>query len=139
MSQWTHVAGCIRIDKLGGSDSEIIHELTEKLGRTCEFDSSHETWEACNVPRGSEGSLQYSIGVTGEENSTDLDWGMVVIWGDLRDYDNVEEIFQWIKKACSGEIIRGCAVKVDIEYQKSYFIFDAGDDLEKDELIMKEI
>lgn len=132
MSQWTHVAGCIRIDSLGGGDITKIYELVDKFGRTCQFDDTPEIWERCNVPCGSEGSLQYKISRTGEKDS--LDWGLVVIWGDLRDFDDADEILQWLEKACAGKMIRGCAVKIDVEYSQSYLIHD-----ENDKLFMRKI
>lgn len=122
MSQWLHVAGCIRIDAMQFLDGDPIVNLRSSFGNTCSFDDLPEKWDACNVPCGSEGSVQYGIRRTGDDNS--MAWGLVYVWGDLRDYENVQEVYGWLKRACEERLIRGCSVKVDVEYQKSYVIYN---------------
>lgn len=127
MSQWTHIAGCIRIDSLG----ELLGEDTKKqleiaFGNTCEYNDERVVWDTCNVPCGSEGSLQYAIQKTGREN--ELAWGIVYIWGDLRDYDGAQEIFEWLANSCEGFMIRSCTVKIDVEGVGSFIVHDSWDD-----------
>lgn len=122
MSQWTHVTGCIRIDALDmiiGGDVE--QELRNGFGKPVSFGGGKEAWDACTVPCGSEGSVQYEIVKTRKNNS--LSWGLVYIHGDLRDYDNPHEILKWLQRACRGTfIVRGCAVKVAVEGVSSWMI-----------------
>jgi hypothetical protein len=125
MSQWTHIAGCIRIDSV--VDPTVKLTLKNQFGNTVEFDSPEEDWNKCNVPCGSEGSVQYRIEQTGDDNS--LAWGLIYIWGDLRDYDNVQEIYDWINRACQGLMIRSCSVKVDIEGKNSFIIYENNETL----------
>jgi hypothetical protein len=134
MSQWTHVCGCIRIDSYGMSEPDITKELLKKFGLTCEFNDDSKVWDACTVPCGSEGSVQYAIIRTGSDSS--VSWGLVYIWGDLRDYEDHEAIYQWIKTACENEdyYIRDCAVIVRVEYQGEYLIRQCGDDIVKEEI-----
>jgi hypothetical protein len=121
MSQWTHVTGCIRFDFLPGFGNPKA-ELSEAFGRTCEFDDPPSVWKLCTVPCGSEGSVQYKIDRTGTGNS--LAWGVVYVWGDLRHYQDAQEIYEWLKKSCANKAVRGCAVKIEIEYGKSYLVYD---------------
>lgn len=106
MSQWTHVAGIIRLDSIGatllrGNKDEItrqVKEAAEKiLGYTVKFDSPAE--QPCTVPTGSEGSLQYEVVHTGGDG--ELAWGHVAIWGDLRDFgeEDVPKITKWFEES----------------------------------------
>ncbi len=110
MSQWTHVAGVIRLDSMGaamvkgatGVKNEKIEAAAVKaLGNTCDFESSPEEHERCNVPSGSEGSLQYRVFPNTDDDNHALSWGYAVIWGDLRDFDaeDVLEIQEWFQKS----------------------------------------
>ena len=133
MSQWTHVAGCIRIDSFPFLDVNIVTELSKSFGNTCQFNDLQYKWDRCNVPCGSEGSVQYRIVRTGDESS--LSWGVIYIWGDLRDYSDQQAIHDWLKSACREKMIRSCVVKIDVEYHGSYIIYD--DD--KSNLIMTKL
>lgn len=126
MSQWTHVAGCIRIDSPPFLDVNPMRELSQSFGNTCKFGDPQSKWNRCNVPCGSEGSVQYCIERTGDEHS--MSWGVVYIWGDLRDYDSQQKIYDWLRMACAGKMIRSCAVKIDVEYQDNYIVYDDGND-----------
>jgi hypothetical protein len=87
MSVWAHVVGCIRIDgiKQLGADTRKIESA---LGPMCTFD---EWNDASTLPKGSEGGLQYRI----IEYDTGMPWVAIPIWGDLRDFDNANEIETW--------------------------------------------
>ncbi len=127
MSQWTHVAGCIRIDNFIDSEERMESELgriREKIGEECSYDdllNGVDPVDSCNIPCGSEGSLEYGIS---KPYSPGLPWICVYIWGDLRDYNDQNEIHEWIKKICEGELIRNCCIKVDVERSNSYIIYD---------------
>jgi len=114
MSTWTHIAGCIRFDgipSLGGPLS-TMHGMKDHLGATCSFDDDEDAWDKCSVPCGSEGSLQYKIIRAGD--------GMVLwtvaIWGDLRDYDNVEAVQKWFDRITtdSQALIRTAIMHVQV-------------------------
>ena len=140
MSQWTHVCGLIRIDSMW----DVRKSLIDSFGKTYKYADSIEAWEACTVPTGSEGSVQYDIVNTRDEKKFALSggsitFGYVAIHGDLRDYDDANEIYEWIKNACGNEEtagwwVRSCCVRVEIEYGKSFIIYD-----ENDEIFMKEL
>lgn len=114
MSQWTHVAGLIRVDNLGecvirfprrADLDELVREcITEKLGNTTaddiEADTWAEDWEKCTVPCGSEGSLQYRISDYADKNG--VAWGDISIWGDLRDFgkEDYPELKRWFWESC---------------------------------------
>lgn len=117
MSIWTHVAATIRFDaiRLTGFPS-----LRPNLGNTCTFESSPKEWDACDVPCGSEGSLQYHI--LENPRKEELAAYVVTIWGDLRSYDNVEEIIGYLNRITTGTIVRqGCCV-IEVEGKETVFV-----------------
>lgn len=121
MSQWTHVAGIIRIDSMAGILSADTIKLTLKalMGTPVTYEDLMGDDIETHVPMGSEGSLQYEIVKTRDENG--LPWGHVAVWGDLRDYTDVEAIkvwFQeWIAALCAEtpSFIRSAVVTVRVE------------------------
>jgi len=120
MSQWTHVNGSIRIDGIPGIDDKVdIKSIREILGVTCRWNSPDKRWKDCNVPRGSEGSIQYQIIPAG---GGFVLW-TVAIWGDLRDFgkEDVKKIRKWFKKVTeqSGLDIRSAILEVNVEYGKT--------------------
>ena len=112
MSQWTHVCGCIRVDAIRGLMGDTPSTLQKKLGRIVEYeDEDYET----TLPCGSEGSIQYDIIVN--PHKEDLAAYVVPIWGDLRDYSNVEEIKNWFNGVCDSIVmIRDAVISIDVEY-----------------------
>ena len=63
MSQWTHVAGLIRLDSMGAVIVRLtIEEMNKRLkeaaakalGNTCDFESPSDAWDLCTVPPGME-------------------------------------------------------------------------------------
>lgn len=110
MSQWTHVAGIIRLDSIGANtirapveakNNQIKASVTKALGNTCDYNSNEESWAQCSVPCGSEGSLQYSVHPNTEKDDHNLSWGYVAIWGDLRNFDmnDVPIIEEWFQRS----------------------------------------
>ncbi len=100
MSQWTHISGMIRFDTLqialGWTDARLIQQVKARMGNTVDYADPEEMWKACNVPQGSEGSVQYSILLTNESNH--MARVAVAIWGDLRDFEDVDAVEAWVKK-----------------------------------------
>lgn len=121
MSQWTHIAGFLRIDylQMRESDNQLIDIIKEKFGRTCDFHSPEKSWDECNVPMGSEGSVQYKVLLTYGHSS--LARIVVLIWGDLRDYGDDKSIIDWVKKSTKDLILRAGIIQVDVEYRDSNF------------------
>ena len=109
MSIWTHVNASIRFDGIPALGTTIAN-----LGHTCQFDSSEKIWGECNVPCGSEGSLQYRLWKTGDG----LVWYNAMIWGDLRDYDDIQQILDYLNKIIQGHIIRCGITAIHCEQQR---------------------
>ncbi len=110
MSQWTHVAGIIRLDSMGFamvrlSDEVKLKQLNEAiknaLGNTYSYEDNPEAFGKCSVPTGSEGSLQYKVSRNTDENEHALSWGFVSIWGDLRDFgaEDVQGVVDWFQQS----------------------------------------
>jgi hypothetical protein len=137
MSQWTHINGSIRIDylQLENPDKEIIEDIKKHFGNICDFYSNREMWKNCNVPLGSEGSVQYDVQLTGDAHS--LARVRIQIWGDLRNYENTEEIIEWIKQATKELIIRDGVIQIDVE-SKEKTILIWNDDKDEWQNILKE-
>ena len=90
MSIWTHVVGCIRVDGVKSMGSHTDH-VERILGPQCTYDKWNDE---STLPKGSEGGLQYRV----IEYDDGLPWVAVPVWGDLRDYDDLDEIAAWFKK-----------------------------------------
>ena len=78
MSIWTHVAAVIRVDGIAALDGS-----PPDLGKTCTFESPEADWEACDVPCGSEGSLDWSLHTSPHESNR-LGGGMTDVARDRR-------------------------------------------------------
>lgn len=110
MSTWTHVAGVIRVNALRGfvrtPDFEKIF-----ISSTCRRYNKD-----CNMPTGSEGSLEYKI--LENPNVDSLAAYNVAIWGDLRDFgkDDITKIEEWwdrVLKQCG--MIRQAVLQIEPE------------------------
>jgi len=93
MSVWTHVAGVIRVDCLRclGKKPDFNKIFVSELW-------NEDTFGACNMPMGSEGSLDFRV--IENPNRDSLAAYTVVIFGDLRDFSvaNIPEIEDWWNK-----------------------------------------
>lgn len=104
MSQWTHIAGVVRIDGLpvvvGLNQEQERAEIIKMIGNTCDFEDGDDKWDACNVPCGSEGSIQYSYAFSGRDEGIghSITRSAIPIYGDLRDYSDAEAIIKWFKQ-----------------------------------------
>ena len=112
MSQWTHVCGCIRVDALRIMEEENgIANIKEVLGKVVNFgDDSYET----KIPCGSEGSLAYEVIENPDKHS--IAAYTIPIWGDLRDYDDVDEIEKWFYDSCKNLWVRDAVLNINVEY-----------------------
>lgn len=110
MSQWTHVNAAIRFDGL--TKKELPTE--KELGNICRWedeDISH--WGNCNIPCGSEGSIQYRI-IKNPDKSA-LAAMVVVFYGDLRDYDDNNEIVHYFNRIIKDKFIRSGLLEIEVE------------------------
>lgn len=120
MSQWTHVNGSIRFDalRIEGMPFNTAKEIEELLGNTATFEDSEDVWDKCNVPHGSEGSIQFHLWVN--PNLHHIAAFTVGIFGDLRDFgaDDVHKIEEWFKRVTETEhiMIRSAILEIDVEY-----------------------
>ena len=110
MSTWTHVAAIVRFD---GLRLPGMPDPTPKLGQTATYDDEPAAWDACDVPCGSEGSLQYQLWTN--PNPTSLAAYTAMIWGDLRDYEDVDEIEAYLGRITAGAMIRQGVAEISIE------------------------
>lgn len=116
MSNWTHVAGIIRIDSIRIFENNI--DFDKLIGKEIEYDSSLTEWDTAYehpeeyMPFGSEGSLQKSIWVNPDKDC--LSAYTVSVFGDLRDYDDLQEVVKWFKITCSkfDDAIRNAVIVV---------------------------
>ena len=119
MSNWTHVAGIIRVDRIRVDDDAEELDFDEILGKECLWDSSRKVWDDAlknpdkYMPMGSEGSLQKSVWVN--PNKGRVDSYTISIFGDLRDHDNISEIIDWFIKKCNLLWVRNAVITVENE------------------------
>lgn len=122
MSQWTHVCGCIRYDalRMANIPYSTIDDIKKLLGNTVSFEDSEECWNKCNVPYGSEGSIQFSFWVNPSLNS--MAAYTVAVFGDLRDFGpkDVPQIEKWFEKVTKTPdvIVRNAILEINIDNQK---------------------
>lgn len=106
MSVWTHVAGIIRIDDLRFDERSPKEVIAKSLSY---------------IPGGSEGCLDYSVNVN--PDISHLAAYVISIWGDLRDYDDADEVKEWFVNWCDvlGNIfagIRNAVITIEVEEQE---------------------
>lgn len=119
MSNWTHVAGIIRVDRIRVDDDTKELDFDEILGKECLWNSSRKVWDDAlknpdkYMPMGSEGSLQKSVWVN--PNKDHVASYTVSIFGDLRDHDSISEIIDWFIEKCNLLWIRSAVITVENE------------------------
>lgn len=118
MSNWTHVAGIIRIDDFRFEDT--ILDFDKLIGKELHFEDSFEKWHDARkhpeeyLPQGSEGSLKKSVWINPDKG--EITAYTVSIFGDLRDHDDPQEIVDWFKKICGRfTSIRNAVIVVENE------------------------
>lgn len=126
MSQWTHVCGCIRYDalRIAGMPYNTIEEIKKLIGNPVSFEDSEKKWNECNVPMGSEGSIQFVFWANPLLNA--LAAFTVGIFGDLRDFgkEDVPKIEEWFKKVTTSEgvMVRNAIIEICVEGTKEPII-----------------
>ena len=121
MSNWTHVAGIIRIDalRLDNDPYDFKAYFDDLIGKECRFNDDARVWKEQReypdeyLPMGSEGSLHKHIWINPDKSH--LSAYTVTIFGDLRDHDDPQEIVNWFKKKCRKLNIRQATISVDNE------------------------
>lgn len=114
MSTWTHIAAVIRIDALKGLfGPQSKDDIRKVLGPIARFDGPEEDWDACTLPCGSEGSLEYDIWEN--EDAHCVAAFTVSVFGDLRDYDETESIKNWFDSLCSRFFVRQAVCLAETE------------------------
>lgn len=116
MSNWTHVAGVIRIDSIRCLEQ---FDFEKHFGKACKWKDPLDVWNDADknpekyLPMGSEGSLEMSTWTNSDTGC--LAAYTVSIFGDLRDHDSPDEIIEWFKQKCKGLIIRQATITVENE------------------------
>jgi len=117
MSNWTHVAGIIRIDDFRFEDK--TPDFDELIGKELHFEDSFVKWDDAYqypekyLPLGSEGSLKKSVWINPNKESVAA--YTVSIFGDLRDHDDPREIVEWFRKICDKFTVRNAVIVVENE------------------------
>ena len=109
MSQWTHVAATIRFDALRLTD---MPDQTPDLGTPVTWEDGN--FDSCNMPCGSEGSLQHMLWTNPMTNA--LAAYTAAIWGDLRDYSDVDEIKAYLARITDGQSLGVRQGVAEIDY-----------------------
>ena len=107
MSNWTHVAGVIRVDSFSGN-----LDFDDLIGSEWDYYGNF-TKGSKRMPDGSEGSLQKSVWKNPDESCVAK--YTVSIFGDLRDHDEPQEIIDWFKEVCDSLWVRQAIITVSNE------------------------
>lgn len=110
MSVWTHVLGTIRFDNWFAFD---LTAYEPDVGIPCTFEDDIEQWDKCNIPCGSEGSL--TISKWEAPNETSVARYTITIFGNLRDYDNEQEIIDYFNRITKDQDIRQACFTFEVE------------------------
>ena len=121
MSTWTHVSGCIRVDSFSFMPQPDFKKIFVK-NLWNEKDEGE-----CNMPNGSEGSLDYRI--IRNPNPDAMSAYTIAIFGDLRDFgkEDKEELVNWwnrVLNECS--MIRQAVLQVIFEDSEEPLILQTG-------------
>ena len=110
MSIWTHINASIRFDLTNFSDD--LKPVLGKMYLPYEDSFDLEGYDGF-IPCGSEGSLRYSIW---ESKNPDAAASCTVnIFGDLRDYNDEQEILLYFNRITELKLIRSGILEIDIE------------------------
>ena len=114
MSNWTHVAGIIRVDSIRFLYGDI--DFDKEIGKECTWDSEDEVWKEFEeyperfMPAGSEGTLRKVV--WDNPNKSSMAAYTISIFGDLRDHDSPDEIVEWFKDICEEFDVRNATITV---------------------------
>lgn len=108
----THVCGCIRVNDPDPKKNSIpkLDRIKDVLGRIVEI---HDLDWDTDVPCGTDGSLHYEIM---ERRRRDLSIEYVIpIYGDLKDYTDVDEVENWFRGVCEYLPVRQATLIVEAD------------------------
>lgn len=117
MSNWTHVAGIVRVNDIRGLTRSP--DFDRVFGKECLYGSPPETWEDAEkhperyLPMGSEGSLR--INVWTNPNKSHVAAYTVSIFGDLRDHDSPDAVIEWFQEKVRSLWVRNAVIIVENE------------------------
>lgn len=112
MSQWAHVTAIFRIDSI---DNDL--DISQVIGDPLEDMDYDESYEEHFLPTGSEGSLEYSLWENPDPNC--LAKYTLSVFGDLRDFVNVNRIKRWFEETCVRiEFLRQAVCTIHLEHDK---------------------
>ena len=104
MSSWAHVCGLIRIDSIFIDDNMTIKDIDKMIKKEITKNLKKD------LPKGTEGPLNYRIIKTNTDPS-DVVWGFVSVFGDLRDFEDAYKLDSWIKNFGKSLNINICEVR----------------------------
>lgn len=110
MSRWTHINGSIRVNSFRVLGVEIDFW---SIFKTCDYGDGEDEWEFCNVPCGSEGSIQVNIWTNPSIN--DMAAYTVNFFGDLRDFGgkkDIDSVKEWFNNTCNKLNIRQAVIQI---------------------------
>ena len=132
MSVWTHVNASFRLDSFGSiDDSEIIKTFGKAVDYEhfdeIEYDENLEVKDKDQyLPMGSEGTLCMNIWHNPDKHC--IASTIVNVFGDLRDFDSIEEIKNWFNKCCSRFWVRQAVCQVDCPPEQKVFTYKEDED-----------
>lgn len=112
MSNWTHVAGIIRVDCF---EYNLVDKINNIIGKEIHFNSSTGEWNDFGenpdsyLPCGSEGSLRATIWENPNKHCAAA--YTVSIFGDLRDHDSAIDIIRWFRNKTLALDLVSCGVR----------------------------
>lgn len=115
MSIWAHVAAVIRYDDLRIPGMPTMGHPQKFLGRSYkpyEYGNLSKR-EHCDMPCGSEGSLEWNINENPDRSC--LAAYVVTVHGDLRDYEDWDEIEAYLNRITEGKMVRQGTATVEVE------------------------
>ena len=121
MSTWTHVSGCIRVDSFSFMPQPDFKKIFVKNL----WDEKDEG--ECNMPNGSEGSLDYRIIRNPDPDA--MSAYTIAIFGDLRDFgkEDKEELVNWWNRVLNEcGMIRQAVLQVIFEDSEEPLILQTG-------------
>lgn len=135
MSTWTHVAGVVRVDAIRmGMATEVNWD--DIFGKECLWEADPEVWKDADehpekyMPCGSEGTLQKTVWTNPEKSS--MAAYTVGIFGDLRDWYDIDVIVEWFKKIVRSEDlwVRSAVITVTDGYMSKTWSTNFGEESE---------
>lgn len=106
MSNWTHVAGIIRVDAFFSKEVDFDELIGEEWHYGDKFHLSANGF----LPDGSEGSLIKSVWE--DTDSSNIARYTISVFGDLRDHHDPQAIIDWFKGKCENLPIRQAIITV---------------------------